>query len=159
MEPLLLRGGQQPVAHDVLAAVVGQLQVVDARVHAGEAAVAGVHLFDDGEPGVEVGQPARRQRGAAGGELQEPLPLRAGQLLQDTDEPQEARAAERRRRRRAGQPTTAPWSSVTGSGLIHLFPAKYRQSARISVIVHRIRQYGIEHLLLDTAHEVRYSAA
>ena len=42
---------------------------------------------------------------------------------------------------------------------IHLFPAKYRQSARISVIVHRFRQYGIEHLLLDTAHEVRYSAA
>ena len=42
---------------------------------------------------------------------------------------------------------------------IHLFPAKYRQSARISVIVHRFRQYGIEHLLLDTAHKVRYSAA
>ena len=42
---------------------------------------------------------------------------------------------------------------------LHLFPAKYRQSARISVIMHRLRQYGIEHLLLDTAHEVRYSAA
>ena len=42
---------------------------------------------------------------------------------------------------------------------IHLFPAKYRQSARISVIVHRFRQYGIEHLLLDTEHKVRYSAA
>ena len=38
------------------------------------------------------------------------------------------------------------------------FPAKYRQSARISVIVHRFRQYGIEHWLLDTAHEVRYSS-
>ena len=35
---------------------------------------------------------------------------------------------------------------------LHLFPAKYRQSARISVIVHRIRQYGIEHLFLGTAH-------
>ena len=44
-------------------------------------------------------------------------------------------------------------------GALHLFPAKYRQSARISVKVHRIRQYGIEHLLLGTAHEVRYSAA
>ena len=43
--------------------------------------------------------------------------------------------------------------------ILHLFPAKYRQSARISVIVHRFRQNGIEHLLLDTAHEVRYSAA
>ena len=42
---------------------------------------------------------------------------------------------------------------------LHLFPAKYRQSARISVIVHRIRQYGLEHLLLDIAHEVRYNAA
>ena len=26
-------------------------------------------------------------------------------------------------------------------------------------VVHRIQQYGIEHLLLGTAHEVRYSAA
>ena len=45
------------------------------------------------------------------------------------------------------------------SGIIHLFPAKYRQSARISVTVRRFRQYGIEHLLLGTAHEFRYSAA
>ena len=43
--------------------------------------------------------------------------------------------------------------------ILHLFPAKYRQSASISVIVHRFRQYGIEHLLLGPAHEVRYSAA
>ena len=45
------------------------------------------------------------------------------------------------------------------SGTNTFFPAKYRQPARISVIVHRFRQYGIEHLLLDAAHEVRYSAA
>ena len=52
------------------------------------------------------------------------------------------------------------WSRGTGMdiGHIHLFPAKYRQSARISVIVHRIRPYGIEHFLLDTLHGVRYSA-
>ena len=42
---------------------------------------------------------------------------------------------------------------------IYLLPAKYRQSARISVIVHQFRQYGIEHLLLGTAQEFRYSAA
>ena len=42
---------------------------------------------------------------------------------------------------------------------IHLFPAKYRQSAHISVIVHRFRQHAIEHLLLGTAYEFRYSAA
>ena len=48
---------------------------------------------------------------------------------------------------------------ISAKNDIHLFPAKYRQSARISVIVHRFRQYGIEHLLLDTAHKVRYSAA
>ena len=54
-------------------------------------------------------------------------------------------------------PSAPAWH--TGLETIHLFPAKYRQSARISVIVHRIRQYGIEHLLLGTEHEVRYSAA
>ena len=47
----------------------------------------------------------------------------------------------------------------TSTDKLHLFPAKYRQSARISVLVHRFRQYGIEHLLLDTAHKFRYNAA
>ena len=42
---------------------------------------------------------------------------------------------------------------------LHLSPVKYRQSARISVIVHRFRQYDKKYLLLDTVHEVRYSAA
>ena len=51
------------------------------------------------------------------------------------------------------------WNVACPYVFLHLFPAKYRQSARISVIVHRFRQYGIEHLLLDTAHKIRYSAA
>ena len=61
---------------------------------------------------------------------------------------------------RAGTGSRESRPTETEKGLeLHLFPAKYRQSARISVIVHRIRQYGLKHLLLDTAHEVRYSAA
>ena len=51
-----------------------------------------------------------------------------------------------------------PWPDMARS-FARFFPAKYRQSARISVTVHRFRQYGIAHLLLDTAHDVRYSAA
>ena len=55
-------------------------------------------------------------------------------------------------------PLSPSWLDYGACQIYTFFPAKYRQSARISVIVHRFGQNGIEHLLLDTAHEVRCSA-
>ena len=63
VEPLFARGHEQPLAHDGLRGVVGQLEVVDARVDAGVGAVAGVDLPHDGQAGVEVGQTALNEHG------------------------------------------------------------------------------------------------
>lgn len=87
MKSFFSGGGEEALAQDVLRIVFGQLQVVDARVDRRVAAVAGrVHLADDGEARVEVGQAARRQRRAARGELQERLALLGVHLDQHVDE-------------------------------------------------------------------------
>ena len=93
MEALLHGGGEQAVAEDVLRAVLGQLQVVHARVDGREAAVVAVHFAHDGEARLQVGESARRQRRAACGELQERLALVAAHRTHDVDEALEAGTA------------------------------------------------------------------
>lgn len=55
VEALFAGGGEESFAEERLGGVVGQLEVVGARVHRGEGAVRGVHLAHHGEPRVEVG--------------------------------------------------------------------------------------------------------
>lgn len=122
VEAFLHGGGQQTLPHDVLGGVFRKLQVVNAGVDRRVARVCGVHLRmqrtiritrsnhqegfgavgrraylpDDGEAGVQVGQASRGQRGAAGGELQECLPLVRRHPAQNSDEALEAGTEGRR---------------------------------------------------------------
>jgi len=61
VEAFLHGGGEQPLPHDVLGGILGQLQVVDAGVHRWVAGVGGVHL-----------QPIRGQRVKRAKEAQTP---------------------------------------------------------------------------------------
>ena len=54
-------GRQQPLPHDGLGGVVGQLEVVDARVDAGVGAVGGVNFPHKGQARVQIGQSAWKQ--------------------------------------------------------------------------------------------------
>ena len=58
VKSVLPRGGQQPLPHDGLGGVVGQLEVVHAGVDARVGAVGGVDLPHEGQAGVQVGQSA-----------------------------------------------------------------------------------------------------
>lgn len=90
METLLARRRQQAVAQHLLGRIVGQFQVVHARVHRRIAAGAGVHLAHHRQARMQIGQTAWRQTAAAGGELQEGLALGARHLHQHVHEAQEA---------------------------------------------------------------------
>lgn len=68
-------GGQKPLTQNFFGLVLGQFQVVDASVDRGVAALAGVHFAHHRQPGVEVGEAARRQRRAPCRELKERLTL------------------------------------------------------------------------------------
>ncbi len=93
MESFLHRRGEESVPQDLLGRVVGQLEVVHARVDGRIAAVRAVHLAHDGEAGLQVGEAAGRQRRAPGGELQEALALVSVHVHHHVHEPLESRAA------------------------------------------------------------------
>lgn len=82
VEALLPRRGQQPLPQQLLRGVLGQLEVVHARVDGRVAALARVDLADHGEARVQVGEAAGRQRRAARRELQERLALLGEHLEQ-----------------------------------------------------------------------------
>lgn len=60
VESLFAGGSEKSLSEQGLGRVVGQLEVVGARVDRREGAVRGVHLAHHGEPRVEVGEAAGR---------------------------------------------------------------------------------------------------
>ena len=62
METFLFGCCDQPFAKDLLGGVVGQFEIVHARVDRRVARVVTVHFADYGQAGLEVGEPARGQR-------------------------------------------------------------------------------------------------
>ena len=60
---------------DLLGRVFRQFEVVHAGVDGRVTVVVPIHLAHNSQAWVQVGQPTRGQRGAAGGELQEGLAL------------------------------------------------------------------------------------
>lgn len=91
MEAFLHGGGQQTLPHYVLRGIFRKLQVVNTRVDRRVTGVRGVHLPDDGEARVQVGEATGGQRGATSGELQERFPLVRRHSTENSDETQEAR--------------------------------------------------------------------
>ncbi len=92
VEPLLLTSSKQPLPEQVFRRVVGQFQVVHARVDGGEGPVASVHLPHDRQPRVERGEAAGGQGRAPGGKLKEALALPAAQAAEHVDKALEPRA-------------------------------------------------------------------
>lgn len=78
------------------------------------------YLPDDGEAGVQVGQASGGQRGAAGGELQERLPLVRRHPAQNSDEALEAGTEER-----SGGLISAAGNTDLNKDGCHIFTSTY----------------------------------
>jgi len=75
MEAFLLGGGKQSVAENLFRRILGQFEIVDARVDGRVAAIGRVYLADDGQTRLKVGEATRWKRGTAGCELKKCLTL------------------------------------------------------------------------------------
>jgi len=90
VETFLFGGRKQSIAQDFLGRVLGQFEVVDARIDRGIATVCRVNLADDGQSRLKVGKSAGWQRRAASCKLQERFALISAHSNQYINQPLEA---------------------------------------------------------------------
>lgn len=74
---------------------------MDACIYRWVATGVGVHFAYDGQSGMKIGETARRQAAASGGELEEQFSLLAVHVQQYVDEAQEARTVTKRKKNKS----------------------------------------------------------